>query len=99
MTDRKIAKVTLHECPPGPFLFEGALGFKTEYCAMEAIGPVNVPGSQVRWRVGKWPDAYCMDSGEVFWGGTTTHEDRAALLVEPVDVRAILERERTGDEP
>lgn len=58
--------VTLRDCPPGPFLYEGGLCFKTEY------------GTQ-------WPDAYCLESGEFFWGGTTRHEDRAALIVQPLE--------------
>ncbi len=78
--------VTLEECPPGPFLFNGNLGFKTEYRSMETVGPTNVPGPDVRWVVGSEPDAYCMGSGEVWWGGATHKADRAALLVEPVDV-------------
>lgn len=78
-------QVTLADCPPGPFLFDGALGFKTEYGAMETVGPVDVPGDQVRWTVGRYPDAYVMASGEYFWGGTSRREDRAALLVSPLD--------------
>jgi hypothetical protein len=86
VSDKERGLVSLAECPPGPFLFEGTLGFKTEYGATRAIGPVNVPGDQIRWIVTDWPDAYCMESGEYFWGGTTSHEERARLLVEPVDV-------------
>lgn len=90
MSDEKL--VALAQCPPGPFVFEmdgrQVLGFKTEYGSMETVGPVDVPGSQIRWRVGRWPDAYVMESGEVFWGGTKTQEERAALLVRPCDVRA-----------
>lgn len=80
--------VTLAECPPGPFLFNGRLGFKTEYGAMETVGPTDVPGPALRWTVGNRPDAYCMDSGEYFWGGTSSKEERDALLVTPVEVVA-----------
>lgn len=69
------ARVTLAACPPGPFLFGNILGFKTEYPLDLAEGPRGMP------------DAYCMESGECFWGGAETHEERAALLVTPVDVR------------
>lgn len=81
--------VPLSECPPGPFRFNDILGFKTEYGAMRTVGPVNVPGDQVRWTVSHWPDAYVMASGEYFWGGTSTHEDRAKLMVEPIDPEAL----------
>lgn len=65
MTD----KVTLADCPPGLFEFEGSLGFKTEYRTNEGF-----------------VEAYCMDSGEFFWGGTETHVDRGHLLVRPAEV-------------
>ncbi|WP_257556480.1 hypothetical protein [Sphingobium sp. CFD-2] len=33
-------------------------------------------------------DAYCLESGEYFWGGATNAEERGALKVEPVDFLA-----------
>jgi hypothetical protein len=83
--------VTLTECPPGPFQFTceqyTTLGFKTEY-GMSQVDEngADMPGHLVRWVVTNWPDAYCMESGEVFWGGAKSHEERAKLLVRPVDV-------------
>lgn len=77
--------VTLAACPPGPFWFDGWLGFKTEYNALLADGRVECPGHLIRWKMSDWPDAYCMKSGEYFWGGTKTHEERANLLVWPVE--------------
>ncbi len=74
--------VSLAECRPGPFWFDGSLGFKTEYGA--SVGK-DIGGGKVEWTVTNWPDAYCMDSGETFWGGATTHEARAELLVWPVE--------------
>jgi len=77
--------VTLADCPPGLFRFgEGrsvSLGFKTEYGMIggEAVGP------DVVFKVTNWPDAYVLASGEFFWGGVTTHEERAALMVTPID--------------
>jgi hypothetical protein len=59
----------LDECPPGLFLFEGTLGFKSEYA--------DVDGGL---------DVYCCDSGEYFWGGTSTREELYALLVMPMAV-------------
>lgn len=87
--------VPLDECPPGPFWFDGSLGFKTEY-------GMTMPNGMGVWTVTNWPEAYCMSSGEVFWGGTSTHETRSALLVWPVEevvpaVRAILQEEDGGD--
>lgn len=70
--------VTLRECPPGPFLFDGTLGFKTEYAE-------EIPAGSRQW----WPGAYCMDSGEFFWGGVTTHKERAELMVRSVRVVAV----------
>lgn len=78
--------VALADCPPGLFRFQGCLGLKTEYLAMEIDGPREVPGSQLRWKMGGWPEAFVAESGEVFWGGAKTQEERAALLVTPVRV-------------
>jgi len=72
--------VTLAECPPGLFLWNGTLGFKSEYGAMEPIG-----SNFKTWKVGSRADAYCADSGEYFWGGTSNHADRDKVLVVPVD--------------
>jgi hypothetical protein len=77
--------VTLAECPPGLFMFGDTLGFKTEYGAMRCVPPFDVPGDQLRWTVSQLPDAYVVASGEYFWGGTSSHKDRAKLLVTPVD--------------
>ncbi|MDQ1229299.1 hypothetical protein [Sphingomonas sp. SORGH_AS_0879] len=83
MTD-PLGRVTLAECPPGPFLFDGTLGFKTEYRAMVADTSPGGSKPGVRFTTSRWPDAYCLSTGEAFWGGTTRHRDRAALLVLPV---------------
>ena len=62
---------TLVDCPPGLFLFDGTLGFKTEY-SMEFR------------QLGDYPQAFVVASGEVFWGGVHTHEERCNLMVQPV---------------
>ena len=67
-------QVTLIMCPPGLFLFEGSICLKTEY-------GTEAPEGSGQW----WPEAYCGDSGEFFWGGTKTHEERAKLMVIPID--------------
>jgi hypothetical protein len=76
---------TLADCPPGPFAFNGSLGFKTEY---HLSYPNELGGGKFEYISTRWPDAYCMESGEVFWGGAATHEVRAALIVTPIDITA-----------
>lgn len=76
--------VTLAACPPGLFWFNGSLGFKSEYGAMEPVG-----SNFKTFKVGNRADAYCADSGEYFWGGASTHEDRSKLLVYPVSADAV----------
>ena len=84
--------VTLAQCRPGPFLFDGQLGFKTEYGATTVDeNGAAMSGHLVRWVVTNRPDAYVMESGEFFWGGASTHEDREKLLVWPVEELAIVE--------
>lgn len=95
MTD-PLGRVTLADCPPGPFLFEGKLGFKTEYRAM-----VRAPSScrtppEPRYMTTCWPDAYCMTTGEAFWGGTSRHRDRANLLVMPVTLPTVAAQSLRG---
>jgi hypothetical protein len=70
--------VTLIKCRPGLFLFEGEVHLKTEY------GTESPQGSQ-QW----WPEAYCGSTGEYFWGGAKTHEERADLMVRPLDAAAV----------
>jgi hypothetical protein len=66
--------VMLGDCPPGLFLFNGSLGFKSEY-KTESLS-----------RPGVWQsDAYVVESGEYFWGGVSDPEARERLMVEPVD--------------
>lgn len=59
----------LDECPPGLFIFNDTLGFRSEY-----------------WTSSIKPDAYCLGSGEYFWGGTDGNMARAALIVQPVEL-------------
>lgn len=91
-------EVKLRDCPPGPFLFNGSLGFKTEYGSMECENPHD---PKTLWRVGHHSDVYVLASGEAFWGGVTSKEDREELLVVPVDAdalfRAALEHQQKGE--
>ncbi|MER9524054.1 hypothetical protein NKI96_10760 [Mesorhizobium sp. M0292] len=61
--------VALGECPEGLFLFGDTLAVMTEYAT----------DASVRQR-----DAYIVDSGEYFWGGTSQAADRAKLIVQPL---------------
>ena len=62
---------TLADCPPGLFLFDGNLCFKTEYDIL--IDPMKCT-----------PHAFVLASGEMFWGGVKTHEERRNLMVQPL---------------
>ena len=84
--DEQVEKVELRNCPPGPFLYNGSLGFKTEYGSMECENPHD---PKTLWRVGHHSDVYVMASGEAFWGGITSKEDREKLLVVPIDPDAL----------
>lgn len=69
-----MADVPLAECPPGLFLFNGNLGFKSEY-KTESMSP---PGF---WQ----SDAYVVESGEYFWGGVSDAREREQLIVTPLE--------------
>ncbi len=69
-----MSETPLSECLPGLFLFKGSLGFKSEY------------KTESQSRPGVWQsDAYVVESGEYFWGGTSDPTEREALLVRPLD--------------
>lgn len=84
MSNEKTKAMRLADCPPGLFFWNGTLGFKSDYGMMER----SIPEGKT-WTVGKRPDAYCADTGEIFWGGTQTHEERSEVLVYPVDAAAL----------
>lgn len=74
--------VTLAACPPGLFLFDRMLGFKTEYGAMSG----KTEGREVVWSITNRSDAYCVGSGEYFIGGADSPEAREDLMVLPIDL-------------
>lgn len=80
MSDAKFIPdlVPLIDCPPGFFLFDGEVCFKTKYAT-------EVPEGSQQW----WPDAYCESTGAYFWGGASSHKERAKLMVRPIDAEAI----------
>jgi len=72
---------SLGDCPPGPFLYENTVCFKTEYGAMELVGPANVAGTEIRWTCGLRTDAY-NSAGEHFCVGHPDERDK--ILVQPL---------------
>ena len=71
----------LRECPPGLFLYQDNVCFKTEYGAMEPVGPRNVPGPEMRWTCWIRTAAY-NGAGEHF---CVEHpEARERLIVQPL---------------
>ena len=77
---------TLGSCPEGLFIFEGEVGMKTEYRTESQSSP------------GVWQsDAYCVESGEYFWGGTSDPVERERLVVTPIDVLGPDSKQRRED--
>jgi len=68
--------VTLDDCPEGLFMFGDTIAMMTEYATMSR----TVPPMRQR-------DAYIVESGEYFWGGTSRTMDRAKLMVQPLSFR------------
>jgi len=68
--------VTLDDCPEGLFMFGDTIAMMTEYATMSR----TVPPMRQR-------DAYIVESGEYFWGGTSRTMDRAKLMVQPLSSR------------
>jgi hypothetical protein len=78
MATENIKPVALMECPPGPFAQKSGgvwyVGFRSEYRSKVREGFYQ-------------PDAYTIESGEYWWGGCKTHEDRCKQLVYPLPVK------------
>lgn len=72
---------TLADCPPGMFVHDGVLGFKTEYGAPRLV---DIGAGRVEYFATNFAETYCIDSGETFWAGTGTLEERDALIVRPL---------------
>jgi len=60
----------LLECPPGLFSYQGTTGFKSEYFASDQENM----------------EVFCVESGECFWGGVSTKQARADLIVNPLSL-------------
>lgn len=83
-TKDSAVEVTLGECEPGLFWFGETLGFKSEYKTKNSSGIYQ-------------SDAYCVESGEYFWGGAKGAVAREALLVRPIaSMPAATEGEDSG---
>lgn len=67
---KKSLPCRLVDCPPGLFMYNGTLGFKSEYFAST---PIKM-------------EVFCVESGEFFWGGTSDFLIRAHLLVTPMQI-------------
>lgn len=68
----------LIDAPIGLFLYDGQLVLKTEYSTVRSDTEAATP------------DCYIIDSGEYFWGGTKTAEERNSLEVTPMESSSIV---------
>lgn len=66
--------VRLIDAPVGLFRCNGTLAVKTEYSTPHPCEDGTV----------YTPDSYIVSSGEYFWGGVHTAEERNELMVEPI---------------
>ena len=65
--------IKLINAPVGLFDIDGVLVLKTEYSTQHEDGAIT-------------PDCYIVDSGEYFWGGVDSVDERNTLMVTPVDM-------------
>ena len=65
--------IKLINAPAGLFDIDGVLVLKTEYSTQHEDGAIT-------------PDCYIVDSGEDFWGGVDSVEERNNLMVTPIDM-------------
>ena len=64
-------KIALIDAPVGLFMFDGVMGFKTEYMTNGFV------------------EAFVVASGEYFWGGVKTSEERNNLKVTPIKAEPV----------
>ncbi|WP_105204554.1 hypothetical protein [Neobittarella massiliensis] len=78
----------LIDAPVGLLMYDGCLAFKTEYSTV-----IQAESGEI-----VTPDCYVVESGEYFWGGAKTAEDRNNLNVEPIELpHALLDNCPTVD--
>lgn len=68
--------IKLIDAPVGLFEVDGVLVLKTEYSTRHVDGTTT-------------PDCYIVESGEHFWGGVDSVEERNNLMVTPVEMPAL----------
>ena len=66
----------LIDAPVGLLMYDGCLVLKTEYSTV-----IQAESGEIIT-----PDCYVVESGECFWGGAKTAEDRNNLNVEPIEL-------------
>lgn len=69
--------IKLINAPVGLFDIDGVLVLKTEYSTQHEDGAIT-------------PDCYIVDSGEYFWGGVDSVEERNNLMVTPIDMPTLI---------
>lgn len=84
ITHEALEACTLADCPPGLFLFNGTLGFKSEY--------ITTLENPRRYQC----DAYVVESGEYFHGGAKDTQERAALIVTPIRTGQLIHAQPSG---
>lgn len=85
VTPEALEVCTLDECPPGLFMFNGIMGFKSEY--------TTTLDNPRRYQC----DAYVVESGEYFHGGAKNTQERAALVVTPLRTGQLIPAPRVDD--
>lgn len=65
-------KKILIDAPVGLFMYDGIMGFKTEYMTNGFV------------------EAFVVESGEYFWGGVKTSEERNNLEVTPIEAEPVV---------
>ena len=65
--------IKLINAPVGLFDIDDVLVLKTEYSTQQEDGAIT-------------PDCYIVDSGEYFWGGVDSVEERNNLMVTPIEM-------------
>lgn len=68
--------IKLINAPVGLFDIDGELVLKTEYSTQHEDGAIT-------------PDCYIVGSGEYFWGGVDSVEERNNLMVTPIDISTL----------
>ena len=86
ITPEALEACTLADCPPGLFMFNGMMGFKSEY--------TTTLENPRRYQC----DAYVVESGEYFHGGAKSTQDRAALIVIPLRTGQLILAQPSGDD-